>query len=181
MKAVPPQPPSIESIRAELQALDVALVAELLSPSAVGQGGDSAPDADGPFGDLSARFPEIGRTLRLACAPALLATWRRNEDSAASALLRKRIALGASVAETKHRDDPERFSEPIRRRDRAALRALITYPEVERRVIDRAMALAAETGSPEAARSIGTLFREVVIPLTKDVQVAVLLHFGDRA
>ena len=48
-----------------------------------------------------------------------------------------RGSIGKFVSESKFRDDPAAFIAPIRARDRAALEALITKPEVERKLLQR--------------------------------------------
>ena len=90
------------------------------------------------------------------------------------------------MSESKFRDDPAAFIAPIRARDRAALEALITKPEVERKLLQRLRKKASlyalnftpdgEPLSDDATRKIDVdgvveLYEHYIIPLTKEVEV----------
>jgi chorismate mutase len=96
------------------------------------------------------------------------------------------------VSESKFKENPSAFIGPIRSRDRAALEALITKPEVERRLLLRlrkkAAQYAVEFGPNDEVRPasesnglslgkadidavVGELYEKYIIPLTKDVEV----------
>ena len=94
------------------------------------------------------------------------------------------------MSESKFRDDPAAFIAPIRARDRAALEALITKPEVERKLLQRLRKKASlyalnftpdgEPLSDDAARKIDVdgvveLYEHYIIPLTKEVEVRPVL------
>lgn len=105
-----------------------------------------------------------------------------------------RIYYGLFVAESKFRSEKEKASALIRAKDRQGLMAFITKPEVEarnvRRVILKARTFSqniqqAEDGQlqPNEANTtykinpeyIGTVFRDFLMPLTRDVEVEYLL------
>eukprot|EP00932_Pfiesteria_piscicida_P004132 SRR837773.14037.p2 GENE.SRR837773.14037~~SRR837773.14037.p2 ORF type:complete len:259 (+),score=38.76 SRR837773.14037:789-1565(+) len=103
-----------------------------------------------------------------------------------------RIYYGLFVAESKFRADPDRVSELIRARDREGLMAFVTKTDVEERNIKRVILKARafsqniEVGDDGLERAgpptyklnaeyIGTVFREYIMPLTKDVEVEYLL------
>ena len=109
----------------------------------------------------------------------------------------KRIHYGKFVAESKFQARPEEFSELIRKQDAAGLMALLTFQAVEDRVVRRVTNKAATYGQdisedlPEQVRglaegenldykvapeTIGELYREWIMPMTKDVQVEYLLR-----
>ena len=94
------------------------------------------------------------------------------------------------MSESKFRDDPAAFVPHIRARDRAALAALITKPDVERRLLQRLRKKASlyalnftpdgEPLSDDATRKIDVdgvveLYEDYIIPLTKEVEVRLLL------
>ena len=101
------------------------------------------------------------------------------------------VLAGKFVSESKFRDAPAAFVPHIRARDRAALDALITKPEVERRLLQRLRkkaALYATNFTPDgepalddaAARKIDVdgvveLYEHYIIPLTKEVEVRLYL------
>lgn len=94
----------------------------------------------------------------------------------------KRVHYGKFVAEAKYREDPEAFEELRRRGDEEGLRERITDPEVEREVLER-VERKAKTYCRELSRSGGPtadpvvlvgIYRDWIIPLNKDVQVAYL-------
>lgn len=106
-----------------------------------------------------------------------------------------RIYYGLFVAESKFRSEREKATELIRAGDREGLVAFITKPEVEAKNIQRVILkartfsqniAAGEVGQLAPALSnsttykinpeyIGTVFRDFIMPLTKDVEVEYLL------
>ena len=109
----------------------------------------------------------------------------------------KRIHYGKFVAESKFQARPEEFSELIKKQDAEGLMALLTFQAVEDRVVRRVTNKAATYGQdisedlPEQVRglaegenleykvapeTIGELYREWIMPMTKDVQVEYLLR-----
>lgn len=101
--------------------------------------------------------------------------------------LSKRIHYGKFVAECKFRETPGRFEQAIEARDETALHALISHPEVERKVLDRVFHKTrlytseldtlpgATTLSPEEARHV---YCDWIIPMNKSIQVEYLLLRG---
>ncbi|KZT73723.1 chorismate mutase [Daedalea quercina L-15889] len=101
----------------------------------------------------------------------------------------KRVHYGKFVSESKFRADPAAFIPHILNPNRAALDALITKPEVERKLLQRLRKKAevyALNFSPEgepsgdAGRKIDVdaiveLYEHYIIPLTKEVEVDYLL------
>eukprot|EP00419_Tripos_fusus_P034581 CAMPEP_0172776006 /NCGR_PEP_ID=MMETSP1074-20121228/199067_1 /TAXON_ID=2916 /ORGANISM="Ceratium fusus, Strain PA161109" /LENGTH=278 /DNA_ID=CAMNT_0013612707 /DNA_START=15 /DNA_END=847 /DNA_ORIENTATION=+ len=99
-----------------------------------------------------------------------------------------RIYYGLFVAESKFRSERETASNLIRARDREGLMAFVTKPEVEAKNISRVI-LKAETfsqnipqESEDGAKTykingeyVGTVFRDYIMPLTKEVEVEYLL------
>jgi chorismate mutase len=103
--------------------------------------------------------------------------------------------IGKFVSESKFIENPAAFIGPIRSRDREALEALITKPEVERCLVKRVRRKATQyavafdrEGSPtpvdaemqcvttigkfDIENVIGELYEKYVIPLTKEVEVS---------
>ncbi len=99
--------------------------------------------------------------------------------------LSRRIHYGKFVAESKSRSDPERILALCRLGDEEGLRTAITDPAVERAVLDR-VRLKAQTYCRELSVAGGDpkidpelvveIYRNWIIPLNKDVQVAYLLQ-----
>ena len=112
--------------------------------------------------------------------------------------LSKRIHYGKFVAESKFQAKPEEFTELIEAQDASGLMDLLTYKEVEDRVVRRVTNKAATYGqdiSEElpadvlssqdidykvAPERVGELYREWIMPMTKDVQVEYLLRRLDH-
>ena len=109
----------------------------------------------------------------------------------------KRIHYGKFVAESKFQARPEEFSELIKNQDADGLMQLLTFQAVEDRVVRRVTNKAATYGQdisedlPEQVKDlsegedllykvkpsqIGELYREWIMPMTKDVQVEYLLR-----
>eukprot|EP00416_Gambierdiscus_australes_P025165 CAMPEP_0171078784 /NCGR_PEP_ID=MMETSP0766_2-20121228/14853_1 /TAXON_ID=439317 /ORGANISM="Gambierdiscus australes, Strain CAWD 149" /LENGTH=288 /DNA_ID=CAMNT_0011535937 /DNA_START=70 /DNA_END=936 /DNA_ORIENTATION=+ len=106
-----------------------------------------------------------------------------------------RIYYGLFVAEAKFRNETEKATALIEARDRDGLRAFITKPDIEERNIQRVVLKArtfsqnihlGEVGQLQQTSSlettykidpeyIGTVFRDYLMPLTKDVEVEYLL------
>ncbi|PIL22496.1 hypothetical protein GSI_15185 [Ganoderma sinense ZZ0214-1] len=102
----------------------------------------------------------------------------------------KRVHYGKFVSESKFRDHPAAFIPHIQSRNRAALEALITKPEVEKKLLQRLRSKASlyainftPDGEPlndSATRKIDVdgvveLYEHYIIPLTKEVEVDYLL------
>lgn len=102
----------------------------------------------------------------------------------------KRVHYGKFVSESKFLSDPAAFIPHIQKPNRDALEALITKPEVERRLLQRlrkkasvyAQDLAAD-GSPNQdgtgkidVDGVVELYEHYIIPLTKEVEVDYLLQ-----
>jgi chorismate mutase len=98
--------------------------------------------------------------------------------------LSKRVHYGKFIAEAKFSADPRAYEDLIRAGDAAGLMHLLTYPEQEERVISRVASKAAifgqDVGNDGRAMSaaykvqpdlVADLYREWVMPLTKEVQV----------
>ncbi|KAA1469855.1 chorismate mutase [Dentipellis sp. KUC8613] len=102
----------------------------------------------------------------------------------------KRVHYGKFVSESKFRDDPAVFIPHIKSTNREALAALITKPEVERRLLQRLRKKASlyaqdvgPDGEPLTGASIKIevdgvvdLYESYIIPLTKEVEVEYLLQ-----
>ncbi|KAJ3553494.1 hypothetical protein NM688_g3583 [Phlebia brevispora] len=101
----------------------------------------------------------------------------------------KRVHYGKFVAESKFVDDPAAFIPHILKPNRAALEALITKPEVERKLLQRLRKKAlvyaqgfAPDGEPlgEAVKievdGVVELYESFIIPLTREVEVDYLLE-----
>mmetsp|Transcript_14143 Transcript_14143/g.21993 ORF Transcript_14143/g.21993 Transcript_14143/m.21993 type:complete len:269 (-) Transcript_14143:231-1037(-) len=112
--------------------------------------------------------------------------------------LSKRIHYGTFVAESKFRSKPEEYTRLIKAGDKQGIMDLLTNKEVEDRVIKRVQLKATAYGqeitdetslvhgpavseeqlshfkvNPE---SMGKLYRDIIIPLTKDVEVEYLMQ-----
>jgi len=107
-----------------------------------------------------------------------------------------KITPGKFVSESKFLDDPPAFIPHILNPNRAALEALITKPEVERKLLLRLQKKAAtyaqdigvdgdynvtrvdlENGSGKIdVDGVVDLYESYIIPLTKEVEVDYLLH-----
>jgi len=115
--------------------------------------------------------------------------------------LSKRIHYGKFVAEAKFRAKPEEYTALIEAQDAEGLMALLTDVKVEQKVVERvylkaqtfgqdiqtpdgpAAAAAPRSSSPNGEphfkvqpRVLADMYEELVMPLTKDVQVAYLLR-----
>lgn len=90
------------------------------------------------------------------------------------------------VSESKFRSDPASFIQPIQQRDEKTLESLITKPEVEAALLVRLEEKARVYGQDLNGSAVKAeskidpdiavqLYRDFVIPLTKDVEVEYLL------
>lgn len=99
--------------------------------------------------------------------------------------LSRRIHFGKFVAESKFRAERELFTGLIEKRDAAAIGDLITKPAVEKKVLER-LRLKAKTYGTEPGTAVAqgkidvdavvAMYKDVVIPLTKEVEVDYLLQ-----
>lgn len=98
--------------------------------------------------------------------------------------LSKRVHYGKFIAEAKFVADSATYEDLIAREDAAGLMDLLTFPEQEARVIERVASKAAIFGQDIDASGhavaasykvepdlVASLYREWVMPLTKEVQV----------
>lgn len=106
--------------------------------------------------------------------------------------LSKRIHYGMFVAEAKFREKPAEYTELIKARNEQGIMDLLTDVAVEERVIQRVMLKATTFGqdivlSTDPAtqndtklkispKAVGDLYRDWVMPLTKDVELEYLLR-----
>lgn len=100
--------------------------------------------------------------------------------------LSRRIHFGKLVAESKYLEDPELFAEMIRLQDRRAISAAITKVAVEQQVLERIRLKSRIYGTdPSKDNNAGpkineeavvAIFRNCVIPLTKEVEVEYLMQ-----
>ena len=117
-------------------------------------------------------------------------------DIASLQALSRRIHLGKFVAESKFQEDEESYRKLIQEGDVAGVVAKLTNQEVERNVLRRAFVKASTYGqdivstNPAATPPvpsgptgykiepmlIADIYRDLIIPLTKDVEVRYLYH-----
>ena len=111
-------------------------------------------------------------------------------DISALQALSKRIHYGKFIAEAKFQANREEYSAMIRARDSQGLMDALTKPAVEVQVLERVRLKASTYGQdPQASAAPGAaeefklapdaimaLYRDWVMPLTKEVQVAYLLQ-----
>lgn len=109
-------------------------------------------------------------------------------DIACLQALSRRIHFGKMVAESKFRSEKERFTAMIKAEDRQGIADAITKPAVEKTVLDR-LRLKAETYGTDPFHPDGTkspskidveavvsMYKDFVIPLTKEVEVEYLMQ-----
>jgi chorismate mutase len=104
--------------------------------------------------------------------------------------LSRRIHFGKFVAEVKFRSEQEKITELIKKRDTEGLEKSITNEAVEKQVLQRLAAKARTYGRDPAAGAdvlnskeadkvdvdaVVAIYRDIVIPLTKEVEVEYLL------
>lgn len=106
-------------------------------------------------------------------------------DIAAMQALSRRVHYGKFVAESKFLADPLLYTRLVRAGDVVAILELLTNVEVERRVLRRAFVKASTygqdiTGTTEGYKVepvlIADIYRDMIIPLTKDVEVRYLFR-----
>jgi chorismate mutase len=92
---------------------------------------------------------------------------------------RIRVSLGVKVADSKFRQDPERYRPLARKHDEVGLEQAITDEAVEAAVLDRvrqqALALGADAG---LAGRVADLYRGRIIPETKRFQIRWLFELA---
>mmetsp|Transcript_26180 Transcript_26180/g.57964 ORF Transcript_26180/g.57964 Transcript_26180/m.57964 type:complete len:327 (-) Transcript_26180:208-1188(-) len=99
----------------------------------------------------------------------------------------RRIHFGKFVAESKFLQDPDAYTNLVRQRDARGILQLLTNVEVERGVLRRAFVKASRYGQdikgtePADTKKIDPMlivdiYRDMIIPLTKDVEVRYLFH-----
>jgi chorismate mutase len=107
-------------------------------------------------------------------------------DIACLQALSRRIHFGKFVAESKFQTEPERFTKLIQAGDREGIGAAITNEAVEKKVLER-LALKARTygtdpseGQESAGKinadAVVAMYRNHVIPITKEVEVEYLMQ-----
>ncbi|KAI9660208.1 MAG: chorismate mutase aro7 [Alyxoria varia] len=100
--------------------------------------------------------------------------------------LSRRIHFGKFVAESKFREETERFVALIRAGDVDGIGAAITNEKVERKVLERLRVKARTYGTDPSiaadgpvkinADAVVTMYKDYVIPLTKEVEIEYLLQ-----
>ncbi|KAI9886119.1 MAG: Serine/threonine-protein kinase [Watsoniomyces obsoletus] len=107
-------------------------------------------------------------------------------DVACLQALSRRVHFGKFVAEAKFRQDPTRFEQMIRADDRAGIATAITDEKVEKKVLER-LRLKAKTYGTDPSNgmegpvkinvdAVAAMYRDIVIPLTKEVEVEYLMQ-----
>lgn len=107
-------------------------------------------------------------------------------DIAAMQALSRRIHYGKFVAESKFVKDPDTYTAYLQEGNVAAVVSLLTNVEVERKVLRRAFVKASTYGQDITAGTtegykvdpmlIADIYRDMIIPLTKDVEIRYLFH-----
>ncbi|KKA28786.1 hypothetical protein TD95_002826 [Thielaviopsis punctulata] len=106
-------------------------------------------------------------------------------DIACLQALSRRIHFGKFVAESKFLSERERFTALIKAGDREGIGAAITNAAVEKQVLDRlrlkALTYGTDPSKPEEQGKINveavvSMYRDFVIPLTKEVEVEYLMQ-----
>ena len=111
-------------------------------------------------------------------------------DIACLQALSKRIHFGKFIAEAKFRADTARYTELINANDAAGLMELLTNLAVEKKVLDRVELKAGTYGvDPQSQdtsvakvdpKLIRRMYEELVMPITKEIQVRYLLQRVDH-
>ena len=107
-------------------------------------------------------------------------------DVACLQALSRRVHFGKFVAESKFRQDTERFVDMIKGCDTAGIGAAITDEKVEKKVLERLRLKARTYGSDPListdglvkidADAVVAMYKDYVIPLTKEVEIQYLLQ-----
>jgi chorismate mutase len=104
--------------------------------------------------------------------------------------LSRRVHYGKFVAESKFVKDPDTYTAHLRAGDVTAVIGLLTNVEVERKVLRRAYAKASTYGQDITGTTAGykvdpkliaDIYRDMIIPLTKDVEIRYLFRRVDLA
>lgn len=98
----------------------------------------------------------------------------------------RRIHFGKFVAESKFQTETERFTKLIKEEDRKGIDEAITNAKVEQQVLDRLQlkattygrdpASSAESPGKISADAVVTMYKDFIIPLTKEVEVEYLMQ-----
>jgi len=109
-----------------------------------------------------------------------------NMDINALQAISKRVHYGKFIAEAKFQSESEKYGDRIRKGDVEGLRELLTNLEVEKKVLERIHLKASTYGRDVTATqnqkfkvdpdAIVAVYRDFIIPLNKDVQIAYLLQ-----
>jgi chorismate mutase len=112
-------------------------------------------------------------------------------DIACLQALSRRIHFGKFVAESKFRAEPDLYTKLIKAGDREGIGAAITNEAVEKKVLERLRLKARTYGTDPSIGADGagkinvdavvTMYKDFVIPLTKEVEVEYLLQRLDPA
>ncbi|TDZ46986.1 Chorismate mutase [Colletotrichum trifolii] len=109
-------------------------------------------------------------------------------DIACLQALSRRIHFGKFVAESKFQSDPEKYTKLIKAADRAGIAEAITNAAVEKKVLERlrlkcltygtdpSIGAGPENQAKIDADHVVSLYKDFVIPLTKDVEVEYLMQ-----
>lgn len=109
-------------------------------------------------------------------------------DIACLQALSRRIHFGKFVAESKFRSDPEKYTRLIKAEDREGIAEAITNKAVEEQIFERLRLKAltygrdpSETKGTEShvkidVDAVASMYKEYVIPLTKEVEVEYLMQ-----
>lgn len=107
-------------------------------------------------------------------------------DVACLQALSRRVHFGKFVAESKFRTETDRFVALIKAEDRAGIDAAITNEQVEKKVLERLRLKAKTYGSDPSigadgpvkinADAVVAMYKDHVIPLTKEVEVEYLMQ-----
>ncbi|KAL9043802.1 MAG: hypothetical protein Q9214_003023 [Letrouitia sp. 1 TL-2023] len=100
--------------------------------------------------------------------------------------LSRRIHFGKFVAESKFRQEPDKFTKLIRAGDRKGLEVAVTNAVVEKKVLERLKLKAKAYGTDPSiggddqgkinVEAVVAMYKEIVIPLTKVVEVEYLMQ-----
>ncbi|KAF6816974.1 chorismate mutase [Colletotrichum sojae] len=109
-------------------------------------------------------------------------------DIACLQALSRRIHFGKFVAESKFQSDPEKYTKLIKAEDREGIAEAITNAAVEKKVLERlrlkcltygtdpSIGAGPENQAKIDADSVVALYKDFVIPLTKEVEVEYLMQ-----
>ncbi|KAE8231120.1 hypothetical protein CF326_g3872 [Tilletia indica] len=123
---------------------------------------------------LNSTLPSLNLTITTT-TPSPVPGPTLNTDASVLHLLSSRIYLGRYVAESKYVSNSTAFADPIRTRNTTMLNLLVTNRTVEDANVQRVQLKAVSYGAPSEA--VGGLYRDVLIPLTKEVEVSFILSY----